>query len=245
MRNALGPPSSAGLRLSLVTVAWKTAATWLADLASGLSHTAPRAAVAKSKRAKWLLTRGGAWDHIGDTQHALIFKQWISEAASSNLSDRSHVQRIRVTANVIFNKAHEFDVAQSAKAWSKWLHEGPAKGLSRHHRMTRVATGWIPSALGAAACDPGLQNGEDEPQETTVQLCQVPLSAQQEVDSECEKWSKEWASEQKAPILPWPQQMAFQDIDPLSVQIIKDAANPSPPPLAWGGIRLTHGPSPG
>ena len=29
--------------------------------------------------------------------------------------------------------------------WETWLTEGPAKGLSRQHKMSKTTTGWIPT----------------------------------------------------------------------------------------------------
>ena len=42
----------------------------------------------------------------------------------------------------------EMEVAvgmQSRADWMYWLVGGPANGLSRQHRMSRTATGWIPT----------------------------------------------------------------------------------------------------
>ena len=41
----------------------------------------------------------------------------------------------------------EADRASTARFLS-WLHEAPAAGLGRQHKLSRVATGWIPSRTG-------------------------------------------------------------------------------------------------
>ena len=56
------------------------------------------------------------------------------------------IDALRKTA--LSNAEREEAAAQaiSITAWTKWIHEGPAAGLRRQHRFTRVADGWTPTA---------------------------------------------------------------------------------------------------
>eukprot|EP00973_Karenia_brevis_P089683 12398959-Karenia_brevis.AAC.1 len=67
----------------------------------------------------------------------------------SDLGDRGLLARLRSTAFLIAQRATEYDMNASRRSWLTWLQEGPAQGLARQHRMSRVAGGWIPSPVGA------------------------------------------------------------------------------------------------
>ena len=98
----------------------------------------------------------------------------------------------------------EYDIRQSNIAWAKWLCEGPCKSLGRHHKLTRVAFGWVPSSASAdglnlSSTDDDMNDyGDDSISEVLLdgaELCcaSCPLSAQAEVDAEARKWGLEWA----------------------------------------------------
>ena len=50
---------------------------------------------------------------------------------------------------------------RSSIAWEKWIHEGPAQGIGKMHRMTKVATGWIPSVVAPASKGVDADNGNE------------------------------------------------------------------------------------
>jgi len=91
----------------------------------------------------------------------------------------------------------------SLMAWTKWIHEGPAAGLRRQHRYSRVADGWIPTAKSSGAigtvdpmdeidADSGLNNEQLDQLRQNTMLGDAPAGAQQEVEDEANAWHKEW-----------------------------------------------------
>ena len=62
------------------------------------------------------------------------------------LSHQLWTHMIRKTADEMVRTLESEINARSRAEWESWLGEGPAKGLSRQHKMSRTATGWIPSA---------------------------------------------------------------------------------------------------
>eukprot|EP00972_Heterocapsa_arctica_P017159 2536427-Heterocapsa_arctica.AAC.1 len=83
----------------------------------------------------------------------------------------------------------DFDVRQSNSAWKSWLCDGPAKSLSRHHKLSRVATGWVPSPLAIEAHeDDDTEISDEDPWLVLVEGAEgqysSPMSSQAEVDAE-------------------------------------------------------------
>ena len=98
----------------------------------------------------------------------------------------------------------------STSTFLNWLHEGPAAGLGRQHKLSRVATGWIPSRVGDIPEDRdelGDPENEDEIANglsaeqlaeaiTTQNANTTPLSAQQTVSLEAKEWGQQWAEDE-------------------------------------------------
>ena len=98
------------------------------------------------------------------------------------------------------SKAAEAKATRLASArWTSWLSEGPSKGLRRQHQLPRVSSGWIRSqvGIGEANCisDTDDTNGlnEGEVRRLLEASCRqtAPLCAQETVQAELQKWSKE------------------------------------------------------
>ena len=73
--------------------------------------------------------------------------------------------------------------------------EPEGHGLRRQHRMTKVATGWIPTDSGPEHEHRDYSDGLSESEIASIvhqTTLTVPLNAQQVVDKELKKWSKEW-----------------------------------------------------
>ena len=101
------------------------------------------------------------------------------------------------------------DNASTAQFLS-WLHEGPATGPGRQHKLSRVATGWIPSRVGDEAEQDDAHIGWDHDDEvmnglSAEQVAEAipaqganttPLTAQQTVDLEAKEWGTQWAEEE-------------------------------------------------
>ena len=85
--------------------------------------------------------------------------------------------------------------------WASWMHEGPAAGLGRQHKMSKVAQGWAPTAIAKGRADdmPSLEE-EDIDDEDGLSLEGLqeaiaargegggPASTQQEADQEALDW---------------------------------------------------------
>ena len=98
---------------------------------------------------------------------------------------------LRTTADLISKRAVAYDIQQSDAAWASWLCDGPCKSLGRHHRLSRVASGWVPSPISNGEPDEDSLNdapGDDCISQRELDACDAccspcPLSLQAEVDA--------------------------------------------------------------
>ena len=74
------------------------------------------------------------------------FIKWRGIITEEMLQHSTWTAALRQTA--LENADREEAAAQkmSLMAWTKWIHEGPAAGLRRQHRFSRVSDGWMPTA---------------------------------------------------------------------------------------------------
>ena len=177
---ALGSPSSGGHKVSPISVAWKTLAGWLKDVAIGVSQGHNLQLSLKAKRAKWLIL-SHQWDNIGTSIHARALVKWQQSITMEHLDDRARLDRLRVSADLVADRTSSYDINRSRLAWAKWVLEGPAKGLGKMPRMTKVATGWIPSPVvkASAATDALSQEaqvGDDDFLEIVENVSQFPTT---------------------------------------------------------------------
>ena len=142
------------------------------------------------------------------------------------------------SSRLISRRTREYDIKQSNASWAKWLNEGPCKGLGRHHKLTRVASGWIPSAISdlgdvsSSTDELEADRGEDNVSQASLERAQgqiycplggrsarcesgSPLSQQGEVDVEAQRWSKEWACQASLDELKWPAESLISNQAPL------------------------------
>ena len=95
---------------------------------------------------------GGFWREKWGGQrrcaHSRAQAAWVAGIHLDRLDEGPYVAALAQAAlrNAGVTEAH--DRGLSKAAWQHWLTEGPAKSLGRHHRMRRVAGGWIPNAPG-------------------------------------------------------------------------------------------------
>ena len=91
--------------------------------------------------------------------------------------------------------------------------------------MTKVASGWIPSATRPTD-DMREDHSDDECTEQQLEQAErVPLSSQQEVDDEAARWATEWAVQEPWTPIPWPSiSGCIDDLPALSVSILREAA---------------------
>ena len=240
---ALGCPGSNCRRLSAITVAWRTVAGWLTDIAQALGAGASAQAVARARRVQWLFV-AYSWEYLGEGVHATAFRQWVAVATSQGWHDRVRVNWLRATADLISQRATAHDNRLSDAAWASWLHDGPCKSLGRHHRLSRVASGWVPSPApqsdpldDADADDTDISQAELD---TGVLSCSAsPLSMQAEVDTEAHKWGLEWACDSPLTHLPWPRGWgACSPLPDLAVEALQAAARTFPAGTGLGWDKL-------
>ena len=75
------------------------------------------------------------------------FWAWQAAITSDMLCHMPLVELLRQASGGMTAWFAEYEVNQSILRWQLWVSEGPAKGLRRQHRMSRVANGWIPSGV--------------------------------------------------------------------------------------------------
>ncbi len=247
IKPALGLPGYNGRKLSAISVAWRTVAAWLTDMVQASSEQTSPQMRANALRAQWLL-RVHSWDHLGEGVHAVAFRQWVSALVRGGWDDRLSLCWHRDTAVMVAGRAKDHDIRKSNLAWTKWLCDGPAKSLGRHHKLTRVATGWIPSA--SAAFEPITDStgnfegdsGEDAISEELIreadEVRHFPLSSQMEVDAAATAWGKEWLCGSPQPSLHWPDSATMEPLPPLTVDIMCDAAGTFPASTGLGWDKL-------
>ena len=54
---------------------------------------------------------------------------------------------VRAEAEDSSERIKRAELARTRASWSTWLREGPAAGLNRQHRMSRLVTGWVPTTV--------------------------------------------------------------------------------------------------
>ena len=99
----------------------------------------------------------------------------------------------------------------SRESWRSWLHDGPAHGLRRQHRMSRTAAGWVASATIALPCEADVAH-PDDPDDAAVVVAgslqanstRIPLGLQATAESEACSWSAHWGSGLDLPPCQWP-----------------------------------------
>ena len=78
-----------------------------------------------------------------------VFGDWRKAVTLSMLKEDS----VAAMFEEVAVKQAEKEEAASSKAatvtWVSWLHEGPAAGLGRQHQMSKVAQGWMPTAMAS------------------------------------------------------------------------------------------------
>ena len=140
--------------------------------------------------------------------------RWLSAvgfATSVQQTLRTGVNWLSATAMLIAKRASQYDATKANASWASWITEGPGKNSGKLHRLTRVATGWIPSACGKLSppegeeADGWCEFEEQELTESQVECADaIPLSGQAEVDCEGRRWGDEWNFGAAPPVLPWP-----------------------------------------
>ena len=108
----------------------------------------------------------------------------------------------------VADRAAAYDAKKANLAWTAWICDGPAMSARRLHHMTRVMTGWIPSALQHPPdedvdVDAALEFEFPISEQSVKQSEIVLLTSQAEVDMLAKQWGGEWAAGSVAPIVEW------------------------------------------
>jgi len=195
----------------------------------------------------WLVLTA-SWDHLGEGKHSTQLRQWIQGVTLARLNDRVYVNWMRVTVAGAAARAEAHDARAAQAAWHSWIRDGPSKSIGRHHRMSKVQTGWIPSAFGKAEpqedgeaeldADAGDELEDVVDERTLAHAMVMPLSSQAEVDAEAVKWGAEWEAEAPQVELPWPDLSEQDPLPHISVDIARRAAHTFPPNTGLGWDKL-------
>ena len=235
-RCALGPPGAVASRVSPVTAAWRTVASWLTTILRGQAASAAAPLRDQARRAQRLL-QSQSWEYLGEGPHALALRRWSAVAAAQHSSSKSVLCWLRTTAAVIAARTERYDLRRSRQAWQRWVLGTGSGTLGRLHRFSRVQRGWTPSAVGLDDGDafdpdePAAPAPREEPRPEAAGCSgaghgvRVPLSTQQAVQAEADRWGREWAAGSPLPSLPWPEAPALHaELRPLTVPTLRAAA---------------------
>ena len=184
---------------------------------------------------------------MGDGVGMDAFRSWQSAILPTMLLSRPMVELLRQACVFMSEHLAAEEVELSNLRWQMWVEEGPAKGLRRQHRMSRVAQGWIPSGertlevnseeLLQVADDDCLRRADMQPSIVVASTTCVPRSLQEEVDHEAAGWQREWGCFEEFPDCEWPQDLGT--VPPqLQVSIFRDAIRTFPTQLGLGWDRI-------
>ena len=226
MKPAMGQVASRLPRVSAVTAAWRVVAAWLLQLLRALAVTLDPGGRQDSRAQSMIIRiiwrfRRHRWANLGAHVDADAFRNWFDNIQRDRLLTKQYVVILRLEADQRAKTAGKCDLEARRRSWQAWLQEGPAKGLGRQPRMSRIVGGWVPSPVGRATLAGEI---DEESPEITLQgsemnvdeLSEMPLHSQQEVEQEAKSWAAVWQSNAHPPGPVWPAIMG-QLMPPLCV----------------------------
>ena len=208
-----------------------------------------------------------AWQHAADCFRHELHKadcnvggderrgQWSAWIVQVHAALLGHVTRRWIGQLGALAAAQAISVAKqngaaACAAFKTWLQDGPATGLGRQHKFTRVTMGWTASTLlrtqESHEGDSGLQHGEpldgeahmgegvcaEFPDASDVldeqgqcggpEDADRPATLQEEAENDATRWGAEWLCDAQGYSLPWPEHMG-QTLPPLDVTKVKAA----------------------
>ena len=232
-----------GHRTNPITRAWRLDSRWLKTMASSKDSSARR-------RALWKLLH---YEHqlevsdpaLGDAK--VEFQRWHEELKFEHFRDKNAAAELAAFAEGTAAREEAAASTRSVLNHRRWLQEGAAKGLGRQHKMSRTATGWIPSRIGR---DTEVDEENDEAwedasitQQAATPTHQVegsaksPMGSQREVDEQRQAWGVQWDTGQPRRQPNWPTTVLSQ-IPDLTVSMLTAACMtfPSGTGLGWDAI---------
>ena len=184
-------------RSTPVSRAWRNVVSWLRSLYRAKDGRS----VGKSMHK--LLH----YEHELDVKDPNLFQEKVSFIAWNSLITREMLCNKEIVGMLLevaikMADASDTDAAKrSFKKFQAWLHEGAGSGMRNQHRLTRCATGWIPTKVAEETQTnfSEMDDVEGLTQEQTDEVLRSPsglsitLGAQQSANTEKETWSEEWA----------------------------------------------------
>ena len=232
-RTLCGAVALEGNRSTCISRCWRRTADWLNKLAN--AKTSDQAATEQWK-IRFYAHDFPPYPTPEVYKEMVAFKVWRDFLTPAIIGNKIWVNCFAASALKIAEAAEaQADHASTAR-FLNWLHEGPAAGLGRQHKLSRVATGWIAARTGN---DHDEQDGDEDQSDdvevangvSSQQLAEAitvqnanttPLSAQQTVNIEAKEWGAQWAESEIYETLSWPDEANCPPSD-LSVQKFREA----------------------
>ena len=239
--NAAGEPASDSCRSTVVSRAWGISAGWLRIVLTAKRQTEVESAKwrmlfhsidleSKDARLQDGIAEFVAW-RACITREALDHKQWVKTYFKAAIRMQKQCE--------------ERAAAYAAEAFSNWLQEGPMGGLKQQHRLSRTATGWIPTKVDQPKANDFTPidelDGLSAEQLASISLAgqdEAPLTAQQSANDEKCKWGGEWAVGEQWCEPDWSELEVNEDPLPVSVAEYRRALMTFPigTGLGWDAI---------
>ncbi len=177
---------------------------------------------------------------------AAAFLEWRGSITEQALRSDAVVNQLYTTAVTSAKQAAEKAAVAATAAFDSWIKERPSAGLKLQHRLSRNASGWIPSAFPVPVPPEGEEpDGTDGLSKDELRQvrggpadCLTPLSMQQAAEAERERWGKEWAADAERIEPDW----SLIDLrtlpEPLLIREFQDACAtfPTASGLGWGAV---------
>ena len=213
----------------------------------------------KSRRSRWHISQTRWYEQVGEGDREAELKSGASLLTIDRLDNRAQVTRLRTEAVEAANRVAGQDDRAAQASWRSWLHEGPGCGIGRQHRMSRTATGWVPSAVGDAGFhlvydDNGEAQNDDDIEDGKAELfaddggrllcsfaqavpAPMPLGNQEAVEAEAAKWAQEWDVSGSPPRPVWPL-IVHHGLPPVTADLMRRACRRFPVGTGLGWDRL-------
>ena len=143
-RPYVAPRAEAAGRLSPLAIAWRTGASALRRLQARFHGHSRQHGATLTIMHLHRVSQG-----LGDDNRRAPWFDWLHlvEVTLCTDFDRTRLGQLGALAAANAKTIGREDAAAASAAFRSWLHDGPAAGLGRQHRFTRIATGWVPSSL--------------------------------------------------------------------------------------------------
>ena len=175
-----------------------------------------------------------------------MFDDWRSCIKASQLHSAVWVGMLKQVAERQADREEAAAQLASIKDYVLWVDSGPAGGLRRQHQFTRIATGWVETALNMLNGNElgdmddldGLSHDQIDAIKDTVGDDRAPADAQAEVNDLAVAWKKVWGHDLPDKSSPaWPTDLG--EIPPMVlVEALLAAANTFPKDTGLGWDRL-------